>query len=108
MPRFVILQHDHPFPHHDLMLEAGAVLRTWRLHGFPHEDEVRAEPLGDHRLAYLDYEGPVSGGRGRVRREEAGEYTLLADQPDLVRIELIGRRLRGVLELRRQGHDWVA
>ena len=31
MPRFVILEHDHPVVHWDLMLEAGEALRTWRL-----------------------------------------------------------------------------
>src|SRR5437879_2020084 len=31
MRRFVILEHDHPQLHWDLMLEAGPALRTWRL-----------------------------------------------------------------------------
>ena len=28
--------------------------------------------LDDHRLAYLTYQGPVSGGRGSVKRVDAG------------------------------------
>ena len=65
MSRFVILEHDYPVQHWDLMLEAGDVLRTWRLIAPPDKTQaVAAESLGDHRLAYLDYEGPVSGNRG--------------------------------------------
>ena len=58
MPRFVILEHDHPERHWDLMLEANGVLRTWRLHAAPElGNTVVATPSFDHRLAYLDYEG---------------------------------------------------
>ena len=35
---------------------------------------VDAEASFDHRLVYLDYEGPVSGDRGRVRRVDAGTF----------------------------------
>lgn len=73
--RFVILTHDHPFDHWDLMLEAGGVLRTWRLLCEPAPDRIiGAEPLPDHRLHYLDYEGPVSGDRGTVTRWDAGRH----------------------------------
>jgi len=73
--RFVILAHDHPFVHWDLMLEAGGTLRTWRLLAEPAADRIiGAEALPDHRLHYLEYEGPVSGGRGTVTRWEAGRH----------------------------------
>ena len=53
--------------HWDLMLDTGETLRTWRLEpALP--GVIRAEPLGNHRRAYLDYEGPVSGNRGSVQR----------------------------------------
>src|ERR1700704_4821039 len=76
MPRFVILEHDHPVLHWDLMLEAGTALRTWRLARAPSApgEVIDALALPDHRLFYLDYEGPVSGGRGVVKRWDAGEY----------------------------------
>ena len=110
MPRFVVLEHDHPELHWDLMLEAGAVLRTWRLHAPPpltlpsppaaggegrvRGGAVRASPSFDHRLAYLDYEGPVSGGRGTVTRWDAGTFTWV-DAGDGVAVRLEGARLRG-------------
>jgi hypothetical protein len=35
---------------------------------------VDAQRIADHRLAYLEYEGPISGGRGTVRRLDGGSY----------------------------------
>jgi hypothetical protein len=108
MPRFVILEHDHPFLHWDLMLEAGPVLRTWRLAEVPHPGrEVYAEALGDHRTHYLDYEGPVSGGRGSVKRWDAGTFTWLSDTAAEVRIELEGIRCRGPVLLHVQAGRWT-
>jgi hypothetical protein len=80
MPRFVILEHDHPVLHWDFMLEAGDVLRTWRLSQMPCVMScMNCQALPDHRLAYLDYEGPLSRGRGSVRRRAAGEFSLKSD-----------------------------
>jgi hypothetical protein len=100
MPRYVILEHDHPYRHWDLMLEAGDVLRTWRLAETPQPGRpVRAELIGDHRRAYLDYEGPVSGGRGSVTRWDAGEFTWEEDQADRIAVRLRGGRCRGLATL---------
>lgn len=102
MPRYVILEHDHPHLHWDLMLESGAVLRTWRLAAPPRAGTtVAAERIGDHRKAYLDYEGPVSGGRGSVKRLDAGSFAWQEDKADRVVVTL-GGRLRGRAELARQ------
>lgn len=73
--RFAILRHDHPFLHWDLLLEAGPVATTWRLLRPPLDRElIAAELLPDHRLLYLEYEGPVSGNRGCVRRVAGGQF----------------------------------
>jgi hypothetical protein len=96
MPRYVILDHDHPHQHWDFMLEDGTVLRTWRLATLPHDGgSTPATPLGNHRLLYLDYEGPVSGNRGRVVRWDAGTFTWLRDDRDHIEIYLEGTQLRG-------------
>jgi hypothetical protein len=106
MPRFVVLTHDHPFLHWDLMLESGDALRTWRLLDPPDTGGViRAEPLGDHRRDYLTYEGPVSGGRGCVERWDAGEFRLGAETPERVEFQLAGQRLNGIAVLERQPAD---
>jgi len=73
MPRFVILTHDWPFLHWDLMLESGGKLLTWRLLDEPQLDaRLRLEKLADHRLKYLDYTGTISGDRGTVDRWDSG------------------------------------
>lgn len=73
--RFVILQHDHPFLHWDLLLARGESAATWRLMNLPAVGvEIRAERVADHRLYYLGYEGPISGGRGTVNRIASGTY----------------------------------
>ena len=88
MPRYVILTHDHPFLHWDLMLEQGGVLRTWRLLAEPAAGQtVAAERLADHRVAYLDYEGPVRGDRGIVKRWDCGSYDVAnASKPERYRL----------------------
>ena len=108
MPRFVLLEHDHPFLHWDLMLECGDVLRTWRLDRIPAVAEtIFAEPLPDHRLMYLDYEGPVSGNRGTVKQIDKGDFTPscpdtdVADHKD-VELQLVGTRLRGTARISNQ------
>jgi hypothetical protein len=102
MPRFVVLTHDHPELHWDFMLENEATLRTWRLARPPDETgPIAADAIADHRLAYLEYEGPVSGSRGTVSAFDRGEYSLLQDDGYVVEVELQGDRLRGRASLKR-------
>jgi hypothetical protein len=109
MPRFVILEHDHPSLHWDLMLQAGDVLQTWRLAHAPKQGVIiEATALGDHRLAYLDYEGPVSGGRGVVKRWDCGEFTEDAESTvSARRLEFTGTRVGGCVLLEQlDGANW--
>lgn len=102
--RFVVLKHDWPEPHRDLIFEPRNVtgaerLPTWALYPertdedfFPTDRTLagRAVPLEPHRRAYLDYEGPVSGERGSVERECQG-FVIDSESDasgDLMRIEL--------------------
>jgi len=107
--RFVILEHvGHGPAHFDLMLEQdGAALATWQLDRVPGDlpagGMMSARRLADHRREYLSYEGPVSRGRGRVRRVEAGTYELLRAGGGLWEVRFAGASLRGRFELRRVG-----
>src|SRR6266851_1640067 len=110
MPRFVILEHNHPTLHWDFMLEAGDVLRTWRFAMPPAPGQsCAASRLFDHRLVYLDYEGQVGGGRGKVRRWERGGYEWLEEGPDRIVVKLMGEVFSGVIRLvRLSGDEWSA
>ncbi len=106
MPRFVILEHDHPQLHWDLLLESGTILRAWRLSAPPGvEQTLTATASFDHRLLYLDYEGPISGDRGRVVCWEHGPFVWEVQAVDRIVVRLQGARQCGVLRLERVEAD---
>jgi len=101
MPRFVILVHEAPWGRHwDLMLEKGPALATWAIPRPPDAaGTLLAEALPDHRLAYLDYEGPVSGGRGHVTRWDQGTYQVDQESETGLEVVLCGGKLAGRVRL---------
>ena len=126
MPRFVLLYHDCP-PHYerashwDLMLETGETLRTWALARLPsgwqayhrkttafysdcsrvaNDNSVSAAQLGDHRLDYLEQEGPLTGERGQVIRIDRGTYESDSESPGFWRLTLAGGAWCGGITLR--------
>jgi len=104
MLRFVLLEHDWNGSHWDFMLETepGGPLRAWAVDApVVSGVDLPARALADHRGAYLDYEGEVSGGRGTVRRVDRGEYERLVWAEDLVRVRVAGDQLAGLVSLRR-------
>jgi len=111
MPRFVVLRHELPLhearpSHWDVMLEHDGMLRTWALEHLPKGEQSQgADALADHRLAYLEYEGPVSGDRGTVSRWDEGEYETLEESPTRVCVQLHGIHWRGKLTLERSDAD---
>lgn len=108
MPRFVILHHDWPSPHWDLLLEHGPVLKAWRLLAEPGVGRaVPAEANFDHRLLYLDYEGPISGARGTVTRWDAGTYEGKPDAAGEWAIQFVGGRLGRAARLSRVAEGWT-
>src|SRR5262245_15126113 len=107
MPRFVLLEHDHPYRHWDFMLEVGAVLWTWRLPSPPAGDALPALRIGAHHPHYLDYEGPVSGDRGTVKRWDRGTFSPEELGDERVRVWLQGERVTGWVMLHRVvGDEW--
>ena len=61
--------------------------------------------MPDHRRLYLDYEGPVSGGRGSVTRWDGGTFEWEASERDQFAVRLCGGRLQGVFRLERLEGD---
>ncbi len=98
MPRFAILEHDWPTRHWDLLLEHGTNLKSWRLLKAPHPGQfVYAEPIADHRLLYLDYEGEVSGDRGTVTQWDTGVYE--GEIGETWAVQWVGKRSQGIARL---------
>ena len=102
MPRFVILRHDSPRGvHYDLMLEVGDALKTWALPQPPEAGvEMTCDALPDHRLAYLDYEGPISGERGSVTRWDRGTCRIIEQSDTQWIVEFRGEKLVGRVTLK--------
>jgi len=101
MPRFTISQHagSAEGEHFDLFLAVESTLKTWRLQRTIFDAPQPATRIDDHRLQYLDYEGPVTKNRGTVKVWDTGEYAtdLWTDARVLVAVR--GRRLRARLRL---------
>lgn len=83
--RTVLLLHRQSSGHHyDWMLEdptappgAGRLITFGMgspVDQWPTERVVGATRLADHRRAYLEYEGPLTRGRGQVERVEEGVF----------------------------------
>lgn len=84
--RFAVLWHQTPggstrSSHYDLLLEFASELFSWELAEriLIADGSTRARQLPNHRLFYLDYQGPVPHDRGRVDRVAAGNLIWLRD-----------------------------
>jgi hypothetical protein len=107
VPRFVVLEHQTPQTRHwDFMLETASALATWSLAEPPDAAAtISARVLPDHRLAYLEYEGPISDSRGSVTRWDHGTYELRRYDRDEVAAVVAGEKLIGEVTLRRATDD---
>ncbi|HVR85631.1 MAG TPA: DNA polymerase ligase N-terminal domain-containing protein [Planctomycetota bacterium] len=96
MPRFTISHHtgSKDGDHYDLMLEFGDGLRTWRLVNTAFQAFQVARQIKDHRKSYLDFEGEVSGERGRVKIWDTGSYSIDEWKDDRIQVALVGRSLK--------------
>lgn len=104
MPRFVILRHEMPAgstraTHFDFMFEVAGTLRTWAVDRLPTAGgpPAAATPLPPHRIAYLEYEGPVSADRGTVCRVATGHYQSLAEIEGRTEMRIDSPEMTGLL-----------
>jgi hypothetical protein len=71
-------------------------------------EALAATAVFEHRLLYLEYEGPISGDRGRVARWEHGTFTGEVWDEKRIVVHLSGERLRGFLRLEHaEGDAWT-
>lgn len=103
MPRFTISHHTgaKEGDHFDLLLERDDALCTFRLRSADFAAPQQALPIPDHRKLYLDYEGPVTGGRGRVRIVDTGSYETDEWTDDRIQLAMFGRKVRTRVRLTR-------
>jgi hypothetical protein len=104
--KFVIHHHITKDTHFDLMIDNGESLDTWQVH----EDDldrliqgeaVSAELIEPHRRDYLEYEGPVSRGRGRVEIYDRGEYRIILSEESFLSLMLKGKKFIGKIEIKK-------
>lgn len=72
--------------------------------------DIAATPIADHRLLYLDYEGPVAGDRGIVECWDRGPFVWWTATPQLVRGFCCGTQFQGELSViaNSQNSDTIA
>jgi hypothetical protein len=109
MPRFAISHHQGgpDGDHYDLFLEADLALKTWRIQKPAFHEPQPAKAIADHRLTYLDYEGDVSGKRGRVAIWDRGLYAIDRWEETHVQVAVSGSKLKTRLRLVKAKDDWT-
>lgn len=95
-----VSQPDAPQP------DDARTLATWQLSHNPatrlvsnNSQPVAARRIADHRRVYLDYEGAISGNRGRVTRVDRGTCAVLSRDSRRWAIALTGSLLIGTFEI---------
>ena len=113
----VLLRHELPDGggHLDWLLERPARpdlgLLSFRVRGRiddPRIGRFGATRLPDHRRLYLEYEGPISGGRGTVVRVVSG-HCLRCEEGEghvLIAVEF-GGHVQTLEGIQRSGAEWV-
>lgn len=97
------------------MLSLGESLATWQFADGPQaarpDQATTCRRLADHRLEYLQYEGPVSGNRGSVKRIDDGKFKTVSREDDIWVFDAAGRLMAGRYELARaaagQPDEWI-
>ena len=98
MSRSVLLEHTTPDGgrHLDWLIERPGVDDEYRLialrcaHDPAAHAPMDAQRITDHRARYLEYEGPISGARGSVRRIWTKPCVLRSESSDRFEVVLDG------------------
>jgi hypothetical protein len=117
LPFVIQKHHESRVFHWDLMLHRPVpssgpddrVLATWQIAVEPVPENlnspIAAKAIQDHRLIYLTFEGLISQNRGYCEIVDRGQYELFVCTENLWRFRLMGRRLTGTFELKKNSED---
>ncbi len=120
LPLVLLLHTASTGHHHDLLVldptvSADAEHRLWAARvtlptaHWAAATRLVLRPLPHHRTRYLEYAGPLSGGRGRVRRVDWGLAVERIWTPRRLVLDLRTRQFHGRLTLtRRSCRHWDA
>jgi len=105
---FVIHYHITETDHYDFMFEKDGTLLTWRIGLDDYRKIINGEPasairIQDHDRKYLNYQGPVSCGRGHVKLIDSGEYKHIGDNLYFLHGEIVSGSL--VIKAGNKGND---
>jgi len=101
LPTFVVHEHWASTHHFDFRLEMDGVLKSWAVpKGPPLNPGMKrlAIQVEDHAIEYGSFEGTIPEGEygaGKVAIWDRGEYVLLEESPQGMRIHLQGKKLTG-------------
>jgi hypothetical protein len=87
------------------MIDQGNTLATWSFPSHPKNGSpfpLEGKKIQDHRSQYLEYEGPISKGRGRIEKVDQGPLQILQSSPKNWILEFQGHDLSGIYVLERQ------
>jgi hypothetical protein len=114
--RFVIHHHLSENEHYDLMIETEEkeMLTTWRITPvdlalLQKNAEIKAKRIQDHKKFFLDYEGPLSRGKGRVKLYDSGICGLNRKDGKVFKYSLSGKILKGIIRIApaEQGYSYI-
>ena len=109
--KYVVLRHEgvNP-PHFDLMFETsrGSELATWQSAIWPVCRRTSLTRIGDHRRAYLTYEGAISDNRGWVKRVGWGDCRVQRMTETLWFVEFPGTPLPALTVMWAFDDQWEA
>jgi hypothetical protein len=104
--RFVIHHHLAEKEHYDFMIETkeNEMLTTWRialsdLDLLQKGAEVKAQRIQNHKKFFLDYEGPLSSGKGSIIIFDSGFCKINLKAGNRFECEISGEIFKGIIRI---------
>lgn len=102
--KFVVQEHFATHHHFDFRLEMNGVAKSWTVpKGLPTKkgEKKLAIQVNDHDIDYMEFEGEIKEGygAGKVYIYDKGEYELIRRDKDEIKINLKGKKFKGIFVL---------